>query len=889
MKEKKSNKNSKINKIWKYVIVFVIPIICMLLHMVMTSCYPFGENTILVGDANLQYYSFFMELSDKLKNGGSLFFSWDKGMGYDFYSNFFYYLASPFNVIALLFGKAQMELGMAVTMLVQVGMCGVTMMYYFSHTRRNNMPHGRANDGLCILFSLAYSMCDYIVAYQYNIIWLITLILIPVMMLGIERMAEKKDMRLYFVALFFIFVTNFYFAWFACIFAVIWFIDQEKTGIKDFGKKFVHFAITSIVAAMCAAFVLLPCYLSVLGLEDRRAANTEYSITTFGKVSNFIQSFFWGHAIDIQGSSIFTNNNYCGVFVFVLCVVFIFNTNIKKKQRIKRIVEMAVIAVSLNWSVGSYVLHGFAMPNMFSNRYAFIFIILMLVTSFECIANYDNIRLRWLCVTALLIILSVILVFMRNDNVQSVICYMVSILLIAYFLTLFVLTGKKSIKKISLVVNIVVIGLIELVSNFFFINGNAYDVSIDSKGASSEWSDIYEDIRTENMERKTSWVNSENNITYSDTNLFSSSIKSELVRLFDSLGLTYKENGRSYAYKGTTPVTAMMFNVKNVLTDQPAYYGGYAERESFDIYNKAYGAEDKCGIYENQYIEGMGYVVSKDILKWDTDNMNPFVVQNDYIYRISGVEDVFTKVKVSTLDDFKADVRGCKFFKNAVKLEPEEDAGNLYLYQNLHLDETTYAATEYTFKVPYDMDLYVYIQDKWGNMANIYIDGELCGNKSIWTYPGEMLSIGKVAKGQDIDIIVYNDSKILDKGTAIIDFYEFHEDKMQECIAYLSDKKMKTEKISDTYIKASVNAEKDGLLYTSIPYYKGFQVYVDGDKTDITGLANDAFIGVELTAGEHTVELKYIPYGLVIGCILSCAGLCIVIFYVMTAFKKKNK
>ena len=99
-------KKTKIRKekIFKYIIAFMIPVICIVAHMIMTNCYPFGKNSVLLGDSNTQYYAFYMELSDRIRNGKSLFFSWSMGLGYDFYSNFFYYLASPFNLIAVAFG-----------------------------------------------------------------------------------------------------------------------------------------------------------------------------------------------------------------------------------------------------------------------------------------------------------------------------------------------------------------------------------------------------------------------------------------------------------------------------------------------------------------------------------------------------------------------------------------------------------------------------------------------------------------------------------------------------------------------------------------------------------------------------------------------------------------
>ena len=45
-------KKIRSRKIVKYGMAFLIPIICIVIHMMMTDCYPFGKNTILLGDSN---------------------------------------------------------------------------------------------------------------------------------------------------------------------------------------------------------------------------------------------------------------------------------------------------------------------------------------------------------------------------------------------------------------------------------------------------------------------------------------------------------------------------------------------------------------------------------------------------------------------------------------------------------------------------------------------------------------------------------------------------------------------------------------------------------------------------------------------------------------------
>lgn len=216
----------------KCIIAFCIPVICIFIHMIVARCYPFGENTILIGDANSQYYVFARMLLNKIGDGSSMLFDWHAGMGYEFYQNLFYYLASPFNIIAMIIGRWDLELGVVLTMIFQVGMCSLTMMYYLCHTSRNTRENKNLNTWICLLIAVAYSMCDYMVAYQYTYIWLISLILAPVVMLGVERIFSGESGKLYIISMILVFITNFYFAWFVCLLSAIWAVDCLDTKNK---------------------------------------------------------------------------------------------------------------------------------------------------------------------------------------------------------------------------------------------------------------------------------------------------------------------------------------------------------------------------------------------------------------------------------------------------------------------------------------------------------------------------------------------------------------------------------------------------------------------------------------------------------------------------------
>ena len=80
--------------------------------------------------------------------------------------------------------------------------------------------------------------------------------------------------------------------------------------------------------------------------------------------------------------------------------------------------------------------------------------------------------------------------------------------------------------------------------------------------------------------------------------------------------------GGCYVYRGTTPVTAAMFNVRNVLTDSPVHYGGYTSKEQKKIYNDYQQTSDVLQLMENDYLAGLGFMCSYELELNDWMNGN---------------------------------------------------------------------------------------------------------------------------------------------------------------------------------------------------------------------------------------------------------------------------
>ncbi len=79
-------------------------------------------------------------------------------------------------------------------------------------------------------------------------------------------------------------------------------------------------------------------------------------------------------------------------------------------------------------------------------------------------------------------------------------------------------------------------------------------------------------------------------------------------------------------------------------------------------------------------------------------------------------------------------------------------------------------------------------------------------------------------------------------------------------------------KNTGNYIKGKIDVKEDSTLMLTIPYEKGWSIYIDNKKVDYYEVLN-AFIGVDINKGSHIVELKYETPGLKIGIIISLISL----------------
>ena len=88
-------------------------------------------------------------------------------------------------------------------------------------------------------------------------------------------------------------------------------------------------------------------------------------------------------------------------------------------------------------------------------------------------------------------------------------------------------------------------------------------------------------------------------------------------------------------------------------------------------------------------------------------------------------------------------------------------------------------------------------------------------------------------------------------------------------------------------LRGAISVSEDRFLCVAIPYMDGWKAYLDGAPVKLYR-ANTAFMGIEVPAGEHEVELRYRLPGLSAGLAMTCAGLLVVAAYATVSIRRRR-
>lgn len=291
------------------------------------------------------------------------------------------------------------------------------------------------------------------------------------------------------------------------------------------------------------------------------------------------------------------------------------------------------------------------------------------------------------------------------------------------------------------------------------------------------------------------------------------------------------------------------------------YLVSNTELESGTLYQ--YVTEiDGYKVYRNPYALSLGYLVSGDIKSWSVDNNNAFAVQNQFIEKATGLEGPLTELRTHNYSAQMVDIRNSGL--------TNEWLGGYYF------DRTDDSNGIVTFDIENDQQQPVFLYIRTKNSQEVskltvtMPDGE---SREITYGENHVVALGECPAGE-ISVEMTLDKS--DTGYFMASACTVDPAAMDAAFGQLSQGQWQIDTFTDTYVSGSINAANTGVMFLSVPYDTGWTVKVDGQKVETMPLG-EGFMGIELEAGTHQVEMSYCPTGFVMGLILSFISLALLV------------
>jgi len=830
---------------------FILPFLVILTANIAMGVFPFGERAVLIIDSFHQYAPFFSEFYDKIVHGGSLFYTWNGGLGVNFWAIVSYYLSSPLNVLVLLMPRALLTEAFALVIMLKVSLSGLTFSWYIS-------KHYKKYDITIVYFSLFYALGGWTLGYNWNIMWLDCIVLFPVIMLGIERLVREGRGLLYGISLGVCIFCNYYISIMICMFLVLYFFvlffQRRTRSFRLFIHRGIRFAGYSLMAGGLSAVMVLPAMFALL--------KTHSADSSFPETVKFYENFW-----DIIGQHMaFTEpteltglpNLYCGVIVLMFVVLFLIRPKTPLRYKLSRVLLIVFFVFSCNVNVLDYIWHGFHFPNSLPERFTFMYIFLLLTMCYEVFLTLHKYGIIQQFTAFIISMASVVAIYTYGEETKEMYVYMITLgFLWVYFLTAAFYKYYREKRNILKYVFCFVF-IVEAAANGVFgllangtVSRTSYNQDLEAaKQVRALTGDEGRDALCRTEINEFSGRNNAMYLGFKSMSLFSSTLSDGLDELMDHMGFFAAVN--KFSYECSTCLTDDILGIRYLMS----------EKKTDRIRGFEYLQEvDNNYLYINKNALSIGFMVRPSYAKWHTESENPWEVLNDYAKKAAGTE---------------ADV----FDEEAVGAAPEAFGGQITKQEENKYHFSKDASDDehkVVFKIPVSCirERYIYYEAPHMDKLTLEINGN---SRSFSDTRGHIADLGQC--GPEDEIIL---TFILDDNYSSADIrlsmFSLDEAVYQDVIRVLSSQQMVVETYSDTSVKGYIEADADGLMFTSVPYDSGWTVYVDGKKTETKAL-KESLMYIEMPQGYHDIEMVYVPAGFAAGfAITSVSFIITVVFY----------
>ena len=177
------------------VLSFLLPFIFLIIIFSVNDISLFGykDYTITMMDMQSEYLAYLRNLKQILIHGESLIYTNTQVFGGDYLSIFTFYLSSPFNLFVVFFNDKAIPLFFVWSSILKMSIASVN--FYLLARFTGKFTYHK------VLFALGYGLISYSLIYLSNYMWLDGVMILPLVILGLHFIKDKKQYWLYPLAI----------------------------------------------------------------------------------------------------------------------------------------------------------------------------------------------------------------------------------------------------------------------------------------------------------------------------------------------------------------------------------------------------------------------------------------------------------------------------------------------------------------------------------------------------------------------------------------------------------------------------------------------------------------------------------------------------------------
>lgn len=385
------------NKI-KFLIPSIITIVILLILFYIQGLYPFSNNSIVQVDADYQYIPILYRIYDFLHGSASIIYD-DIGLGNNIYISMIIQgsIFSPLSLLLYFTSRENLINYFNIIVIIKMSLLCLTSYIYINNTYK-------INEYYKVLFSILYTFSGWVLLNYFNIMWLDSVILFPLIVMYLNKLLKEEKYIGYIITLSLSLIISYYISYFILLFILFYsyiyiFLKIDKSKRK---KIIFILGISTLISILISCFSLLPAlYQTFISSRIDSITSNSSLLDNFMNKSLFI--LFSPIFIILFISLLFRfKQDKKNIYIFIILII-LFG------------IGLFIEPINLGLHLGSYW--------SFPYRYSFITLFILLNASIYYISKYQINGITKYKITRGILLITIIslLLYLNNKYYNDVI------------------------------------------------------------------------------------------------------------------------------------------------------------------------------------------------------------------------------------------------------------------------------------------------------------------------------------------------------------------------------------------------------------------------------------------------------------------------------------